>query len=130
MEYLYPLLSKMILDAFYEVCRNLAVGYAEKVYERAFVYELKQKGLYVEIQKPLKVFYKNEVVGDFVADVVVEDKIILELKAVSSLTNEHTAQLINYLTTTGLKLGYVLNFCGDRKFVRRIGPAANIPVKT
>ena len=80
---LYPELSKKIIDAFYEVCRNLAVG-----------------------------------------DLVVDDTVIIELKAVSAITNEHSAQLINYLTVTGLQLGYVLNFGGDRRFERRLGPSA------
>ena len=122
---LYQELSDKIIASFYEVCRNLSVGYAEKVYERALVYELCQRGLKIEEQKPLKVTYKGMLdVGDFVADIVDEDAIVLELKAVSCITNDHTAQLINYLTTTGLKVGYILNFCGDRRCERRLGPAA------
>lgn len=122
---LYPVESKKIIDAFYEVCRHLSIGYSEKVYEKAFVYELHRFGMKVEEQKPLRVIYKNVLnVGDFVADVVVEDKIIIELKAVSEITDAHIAQLINYLATTGMIVGYVLNFGGSRKFARKLGPAA------
>lgn len=120
---LYRDITDKIIEAFYEVCHNLAIGYAEKVYERAFVYELKQRGLLVAEQVPLQVTYKEKViVGNFVADIIVNDVIILELKAVTTITNEHVAQLINYLTTTKKQVGFVFNFCGDRKFVRRIGP--------
>ena len=122
---IYPELSRQIVDAFYEVCRNLSAGYAEKVYERALVYELQQKGWKVEEQQPLRVMYKGLLdVGDFVADIVVNDAIILEIKAVSTITQCHTAQLINYLTVTGIKVGYVLNFGSERKFERRLGPSA------
>lgn len=101
------------------------MGYAEKVYERAMVYELRQRGLKVEEQRALRVMYNGGIdVGDFMADVVVEDKVILELKATSCITSEHAAQLIIYLTAMGMQLGYVNNFCGDRTFGRRIGPAA------
>lgn len=120
---LYRDITDKIIEAFYEVCHNLSIGYAEKVYERAFVYELKQRGLLVAEQVPLQVTYKEKlIVGDFVADIIVNDVIILELKAVTTITNGHVAQLINYLTTTKKQVGFVFNFCGDRKFVRRIGP--------
>lgn len=120
---LYRDITDKIIEAFYEVCHNLSIGYAEKVYERAFVYELKQRGLLVAEQVPLQVTYKEKlIVGDFVADIIVNDVIILELKAVTTITNGHVAQLINYLTTTKKQVGFVFNFCGDRKFVRRVGP--------
>lgn len=122
---LYPVESKKIIDAFYEVCRHLSIGYSEKVYEKAFVYELEQLGLKVDEQMPMRVLYKGVLdAGDFFADVVVNDKIIVELKAVSEIIDAHIAQLINYLATTGMKVGYVVNFGGTRKFVRKIGPAA------
>lgn len=120
---LYRDITDKIIEAFYEVCHNLSIGYAEKVYERAFVYELKQRGLLVAEQVPLQVTYKEKlIVGNFVADIIVNDVIILELKAVTTITNGHVAQLINYLTTTKKQVGFVFNFCGDRKFVRRVGP--------
>ena len=125
MSILYPEISKLVIDAFYEVCRNLSVGYAEKVYEKALVYELQTLGLQVEEQKPITVMYKGQLnVGSFIADIVVEDCIILELKATSIISKEHTAQLINYLTCTGKDVGYILNFGGDRRFERRLGPSA------
>ena len=76
-------------------------------------------------QKPITVMYKGQLnVGSFIADIVVEDCIILELKATSMISKEHTAQLINYLTCTGKDVGYILNFGGDRRFERRLGPSA------
>lgn len=122
---IYPDLSEKIINAFYEVCRNLSVGYSEKVYESAYVYELQQLGLKVEEQVPLKVMYKDIInVGNFVADIIVEGKIIIELKAVAEINDLHISQLINYLTTTHLPLGYVVNFGGIRHFKRILGPAA------
>lgn len=122
---LYPKISSQVVDAFYEVCRNLNRGYAEKVYEKAYIYELRKLRLRVEEQKPLHVIYKGEInVGDFIADMIVDDKILIELKAVSEINESHEAQLINYLTTTGIPIGYVFNFGGSRKFLRRLGPGA------
>ena len=103
---LYPELSKDVIDAFYEVCRQLQVGYSENVYGKALSWELRQKGHKVEEQMPLKVYYKGIVeVGNFVPDLYV-------------------AQLINYLTTTNSKVGYVLNFGRHRYFHRCLGPSA------
>lgn len=122
--YIYPELSKIIIDAYFEVCRHLSVGYEEKVYERALAYELALRGLDVETQKLLTVTYKGVEVGMYKPDIVVNNCIILELKAVKTITEEHKAQLINYLTVTQYWLGYVLNFGQDRRFMRFVGPAA------
>ena len=122
---LYPELSKDVLDAFYEVCRELEAGYAEKVYGKALAWELRQHGHKVEEQMPLSVMYKGIVdVGDFIPDLYVDDMMVLELKAVKDIEPEHIAQLINYLTTTKSKVGYVLNFGRHRCFARRLGPSA------
>ena len=121
---LYPELSKDVLDAFYEVCRGLEAGYAEKVYGKALAWELRQLGHKVEEQMPLTVMYKGVDVGDFVPDLYVDDMMILELKAVKDIEPEHIAQLINYLAATNSKVGYVLNFGRHRCFERRLGPSA------
>ena len=117
---IYPEDSNKVLAAYFEVCNNLQTGLAESVYEKALVYELQQKGLLAEEQKHLQVHYKGMIIGEFIPDVVVNNKIILELKAVSAIAPEHKAQLINYLAITGYKVGYVLNFSGERGYKRCI----------
>lgn len=107
---LYENLTKEIINAFYEVHSILGFGFLEQVYQNALYKELKRRGLQCEVQKQLKVYYKNEVVGNYVADIVVNDQVILELKAVSALRPEHEWQLVNYLKATGLKVGLLLNF--------------------
>lgn len=115
---LYPEESHKILGAYFEVNRNLPKGLLESVYEKALVYELRQRGLHVEEQCPLTVNYKGMNIGKFIADVVVENNIILELKAVQCITSENLAQLLNYLAITGCQVGYVLNFSGKREYRR------------
>jgi GxxExxY protein len=117
---LYQRESELILNAFFEVNKYLTYGLTEKVYERALVYELRQRDLDVVEQQPLAVNYKGMVIGDFKADVMVEGKIILELKAQHSIIGENIAQLINYLTITGFSLGYILNFGHDKDYKRVI----------
>lgn len=112
--------SDKILAAFFEVNKHLPTGLLESVYEKALVYELRRFGLNVEEQRPLTVIYKGMDIGDFKADVVVEDKIILELKAANSIVPEHKAQLLNYLAITGYKVGYILNFSGIRDYKRMV----------
>lgn len=118
--FLYKEESDKVLRAFFEVNRNLPKGMLEAVYEKALVYELRQLGLQVEEQKHLTVTYKGMPIGDYVADVVVDGKIILELKSMRSLLPEHKAQLINYLAITGYRVGYLLNFSGEREYCRLI----------
>ena len=100
---LYEELSGKVLKAYFNVLRNLGTGYLESVYERALCIELDELGVPYVRQKHLSVIYKGQNIGEFVADIVVDDKIVLELKAVSKLVPAHSAQLINYLTITGCK---------------------------
>ena len=97
---------------------KLGSGFLEKVYENALRIELVKKGLKVQQQEPIKVWYEGQVIGDYVADLWVQDRIIVELKAVQSLTKEHEVQLVNYLTATGTESGLVLNF-GSSVHVKR-----------
>ena len=97
MKYLHENFTNIIIKAFYEVYNNLGFGFLEKVYENALYKELKAAGLKCEKQVPIKVKYKDEIVGDYFADLLVEDKVIIELKAADKLSNDHTYQLINYL---------------------------------
>lgn len=114
-------LSYKILGAAYEVHNTLGAGFLEKVYENALVHELKELGLSGVQQKHLDVTYKGVNVGHYVADIVVEDKIILEIKAASSpISDSHMAQTWNYLTATGIELGIILNFGQNRLGQKRV----------
>lgn len=109
-EIIYPELSYAIIGAAMEVHRHLGPGFLESVYQSALAHELACRGIQVEEQKRLPVLYKGVAVGDFVADLVIEQKIILELKAVEALHPKHAAQARNYLAATGLRLAICLNF--------------------
>lgn len=110
MELLYQELTFAIIGAAMEVHRILGPGYLEAVYQAALAHELTLRGIRFEQFKRLPVTYKGILVGDYVADFVVEDKIILEIKAVSALNTNHEAQALNYLAATGLRLALLLNF--------------------
>lgn len=117
-EYLHQELTSKIISCFYKVYNTLGFGFLEKVYENALLIELTKSGLFVERQKPIKVYYEDKLVGEYFADIIVENKIILELKAVESLIEEHELQLINYLKATDIELGLLLNF-GKKPEIRR-----------
>lgn len=104
----------IIKDAAYEVRLNLYPGFLESVYQNALIVELRSRGLCAEKEVAIPVYYKGEPVGDFRADILVEKKIILELKAVRELNPIHEAQLVNYLVATGLDHGYLINYGGDK----------------
>ena len=107
---IYKELSYEIVGAAMEVHKVLGTGFLEKVYQKALVHELTLRGIPFEEYKQLTVRYKNVVVGNYEADIVVDGKIILELKAVKDIHAKHMAQTRNYLTATGFKLGIILNF--------------------
>ncbi len=96
-----------------EVHRILGPGFLEAVYQAALAHELTLRGSPFEVQRRLLVTYKGQVAGEYVADIVVDDKIILELKAISTLNRAHEAQALNYLAATGLRLAILLNFGAD-----------------
>ena len=99
--------------------RVLGPGFLEKVYENALLIELKSQGLRAENQVPIKVQYKGNEVGEYYADIVVENQVILELKAVDSLQKIHEAQLLNYLKATGYKVGLLVNFTHPKAEIKR-----------
>ena len=115
---LYQDLTDKIIKCFYEVYNILGYGFLEKVYENALYNELKIFGLNCERQKQIEVFYKDILIGEYYADIIVEDKIILELKAAEAICEEHEFQLINYLKATNIELGLLLNF-GKKPEIRR-----------
>ena len=115
----YEELTYRINGAIYEVNRVLGSGFLEKVYENALLSELKQRGIQAESQVPIRIDYKGVMVGDYFADIVVEKQIILELKATDFLLKRHEAQILNYLRTTGFKLGLLVNFTDPKAEIKR-----------
>ena len=113
-------LTGKIIHAAYIVHNILKFGFLESVYQKALKKELVSMGLKCECEKPLGVYYKGEIVGHFVTDILVEDKVIIELKAVKALKEEHEWQLVNYLTATGLEVGLLINFGHDLEVKRKI----------
>jgi len=103
-------LTKTIIGCAMKVHKTLGPGYLESVYEKALAHELHKAGLGVECQKPIGVLYDGVVVGDFIADMLVEGRVIVENKAIQALAQAHEVQLVNYLTTTGIEIGLLLNF--------------------
>lgn len=113
-----PLTGKIIAAA-YEVYNTLGFGYLEKVYENSMVIELRKQGLAASQQSPLTVFYSEHIVGDFYADLVVDNRVIVELKSVTRITPEHETQLVNYLTVTKQDVGLLINFGCEGVEVKR-----------
>jgi GxxExxY protein len=117
---LYEEITEKIIKAFYIVYNKLGYGFLEKVYENSMLIELRKYNLNVDSQKNIKVYYDNELVGDYFADLLVEDKIIVELKTSISLSQENEFQLINYLKSTDKEVGLLLNFGKKPEFKRKI----------
>ena len=112
-------LSYVIRGCVYEVFRQLGGGFLEKVYEKALLRELHLQGLRAASQVPIKVNYKNEIVGEYFADLVVEQTVIIELKAQTGISRANEAQLLNYLKATGMKIGMLVNFAYPRATIKR-----------
>ncbi len=117
---LHKEITDIILKCYYNVYNALGYGFLEKVYNNAMFNELIEAGLNCEKQKPIKVFYKDKIVGDYFADIVVNDKVIIELKACEALCEPHEMQLINYLRATDIEVGLLLNFGKKPEFKRKI----------
>ena len=119
-------LTHKIIACAYKVFNILGFGFLESIYHKALLIELRKAGLRAESEKPLKVHYDNEVVGDFCADILVEDEIIVELKSVERLVKGHEVQLVNYLTALKKEIGLLINFGPEgvqvkRKYRKNIG---------
>jgi len=109
-----------INGAVFEVNKVLGPGFLEKVYQNALIIELQSRGLKAESQVPIKVFYKEAVVGEYIADILVEDKVIVELKTVDKIDNMHEAQLLNYLKATRTQIGLLVNFKHSKAEIKRM----------
>ncbi|MFN8458898.1 MAG: GxxExxY protein [Anaerolineae bacterium] len=112
-------LTEKIIGAVFEVHNTLGVGFLEKVYQYALVKELTLRGYLAQPEVKIPVYYKDTLVGDYSADILVEKRIILELKALSGLTGEHESQLLNYLKATGFSVGLLINFGTSRVQIKR-----------
>lgn len=117
---LHRKLSERVIGAFFETYNELGFGFLESVYENALAMELEGVGLAVKRQHPILVQFKQRVVGEFRADLLVENCLIIEIKAVNTLAAVHEAQLINYLKATGIRVGLLLNFGRRPQFRRKI----------
>lgn len=113
-------LTYLINGAIFEVNRQLGAGFLEKVYEKALLIELLDRGVKAENQVLVKVTYKGREVGEYYADIVVENKVILEIKSIDSLQKIHEAQLLNYLKVTGYKVGLLVNFKHPKAEIKRL----------
>jgi len=116
----YQELTENIIKAAYTVHNTLGYGFLEKVYQNALVIELAKRGIKADSEKPIKVFYEGQIVGDYVCDLIVDDKVILELKAVKELNDIHEVQLVNYLKATGVEVGLLINFGPSVKIKRKV----------
>jgi len=113
-------LTGKILGAFFQVHKEMGFGFSEKVYECALEVSLLELGMIVEKQKEIKVYYHGKVVGDYKADMIVNNVVLLELKSVEKLIDAHDAQLLNYLKATEIEVGLLLNFGREAEFHRKI----------
>ncbi|MEQ9279854.1 MAG: GxxExxY protein [Balneola sp.] len=120
MKYKHSDLTDQIIKSYYTVFNELGYGFLEKVYENAMLIELQKTGLQTEAQKRILVYYKTVEVGNYFADLLIEDKIIVELKAAKKLKKEHEYQLINYLKATDIEVGLLFNFGKRPEFKRKI----------
>lgn len=113
-------ITDIILKTYYEVYNELGYGFLERVYQNAMFFALQEAGLKVEAQRRIKVFFREKEVGEYFADLIVDDVVILELKAAAALNEEHEIQLVNYLKATEIEVGLLLNFGKEPEFERKI----------
>ena len=117
---LHKTITDTVLKIYFDVFNQLGSGFLEKVYQNAMYFELKENGFKVEAQKQIKVYFRKQLVGEYFADLIVEDKVIVELKATELLMNAHVAQTLNYLKATEIEVGLLLNFGDEPEFKRMI----------
>ena len=115
----YGELTEKIIGCAYRVYNKMGFGFLESVYEKSMLIELSKQDLTAEAQKPITVYYDNEIVGEFVADIIVNDNVILELKSVREIIKAHEVQLVNYLSATGKPVGLIINFGENKVEIKR-----------
>ncbi len=120
MRMLHSEITEKIIKAFFKVYNTLGYGFLEKVYENALIIELKKMGFHISQQYNIKVYYDGKIVGDYFTDIIVDNDVIVELKAAEGLREEHKTQLINYLKATDKEVGLLLNFGKTPEFKRAI----------
>lgn len=113
-------LTKSLIGIYYDVYNELGYGFLEKVYQNSMLIELNKRGFEVENQKKLNVHYKNEIVGEYIPYIIVNNSVIIELKCVEYMVEAHECQLLNYLKATDCEVGLLLNFGKDPQFIRKI----------
>jgi GxxExxY protein len=119
-------ITQVVIGCAFEVMKELGAGFLESVYEKALLLVLRQKELSAVAQHPIKVKFRGETVGEFFADLLVENKVVVELKAVKAIAPEHQAQVINYLNATGIEVGLLINFGNPRLEYRRFSRSGKI----
>lgn len=112
-------LIKKVIQCVYNVRLQLSAGFLETVYQKALLIELKKNNILAEAEIPIEVYYDDSVVGEYRADIIVEKRIIIEIKAIQHLMSAHEAQLVNYLTATKIDCGLLINFGGERLEIKR-----------
>ena len=120
MALLHKEITERIIEACYEVANELGAGFLESVYEKALLVALGEKGIDAASQVPMAVSFRGQNVGEFFADIIVESKVVVEVKAVKRLLPEHSAQVINYLKATGMDVGLLVNFGGPKVEIKRM----------
>jgi len=118
-DFKYKKLTEKIIRIFYRVYNNLGYGFLEKIYENAMMIEFKKEGIFAVAQFAIKVFYEGEVMGEYYADILVDNKVVVEIKAAKHLVEENEAQLLNYLKATDIEVGLLLNFGIKPEFKRK-----------
>ena len=113
-------LTERIIKIFYKVYNTLGYGFLEKIYENAMMIEFRKANIHAVSQDPIKVLYENEIIGEYFADILVDGKVIIEIKAVKSLIQDHHAQVLNYLKATDIEIGLLLNFGAKPEISRKV----------
>lgn len=125
MEMKHEAITRAVIGCAFEVINELGAGFLESVYEKALLLAIRQKGLSALSQHPVRVMFRGECVGEFYADIFVDGKVILELKAVKAIAPEHQAQVINYLNATGIEVGLLFNFGNPKLEYKRFTRSKN-----
>ena len=119
MEFKYKEITEEIIKIFYKVYNKLGYGFLEKVYQNALMFEFEKAGISADTQLPINVVYDGKTIGEYFADILVDNSVIVEIKAAKSLLKEHEAQLLNYLRATNIEVGLLLNFGPKPEIMRK-----------